>query len=150
MEFQKMLKIDKISVYDLPELAVLFKELSGNDQFIEKMEKSFSFIEKNENYILLGARINDRLAGSLMGIVCYDLVDDCRPFMLIENVVVSENFRGKGIGRELMRAIENICVDRNCYYTIFVSGAQRKEAHKFYESIGYRLDAVQGFKKFFN
>lgn len=144
-----MLKIDLITRKDLPELAVLFKELSGNDQYLDKMETSFSLMEKNENYIILAARTSDRLADSLMGIICHDLVDDCRPFMLIENVIVSENFRGKGIGRELMRTIEKICVERNCYYTIFVSGAQRKEAHKFYESVGYRLDAAQGFKKFF-
>ena len=145
-----MLKIDKISRSDLPELATLFKELSGNEQFIDKMEKSFSFIEKNENYTVLAARINDRLAGSIMGIICHDLVDHCRPFMLIENVIVAEKFRGQGVGKELMRSIEKICVDRNCYYTIFVSGAKRKEAHKFYESIGYSPDAAKGFKKFFD
>ena len=30
----------------------------------------------------------------------------------------------------------------------FISDAHRKEAHQFYESLGYKLDEVQGFKKY--
>ncbi len=56
--------------------------------------------------------------------------------------------RGKKIGKALIYEIENIGRERNCYYTIFVSGIQRKDAHRFYESIGYSLDSVQGFKKY--
>ncbi len=145
-----MLKIERISQDDLPEMAKLFKELTGNEQSIEKMKKNFLSIVNNENYIVLGAKINGKLAGSLTGIVCLDLVDDCRPFMLIENVIVLEEYRGQGVGKELIRHIENICVNLNCYYTILVSGIKRKDAHKFYQAMGYELDVVQGFKKFFN
>jgi len=145
-----MLKIDRISRNDLPELAELFKELTGNEQFIQRMEKNYFLIENNNDYIILGAKIDNRLAGSLMGIVCLDFADECRPFMLIENVVVLKQFQGQGIGKELMRCIENICIERNCSYNLFVSGSHRKDAHEFYKSIGYELNVVQGFKKFFN
>lgn len=37
---------------------------------------------------------------------------------------------------------------RGCFYTMFVSAADKKEAHTFYESIGYGFNAVQGFKKY--
>ena len=47
-----------------------------------------------------------------------------------------------------MEEIEKIGRKRNCYYTMFVSGGHRKESHKFYESVGYDLDFVQGFKKY--
>ncbi len=145
-----MLSINKISKNDLSELADLFKELTGNEQNVEKMEKNFLLMESSENYIVLGAKINGKLAGSVMGIVCLDIVDDCRPFMLIENVIVSEKYRRQGVGKALMLNIENTSVSKNCYYTMFVSGSQRKEAHKFYESIGYGNDIVRGFKKYFN
>ncbi len=144
-----MLKIDKISRHNLSELAELFKELSGNEQSVKKMEENFLLMEKNEDYIILGAMLNGKLVGSLMGIVCMDLVDDCRPFMVIENVVVSENCRRQGIGKKLMLEIESVCISRNCYYNLFVSGSKRTDAHKFYESMGYKPDVVRGFKKYF-
>ena len=46
-----------------------------------------------------------------------------------------------------MEGIEEIGRKRECYYTMFVPGGQRKEVHQFYEAIGYNLDFVQGYKK---
>ena len=144
-----MIKIEPVAERDLPELAVLYRELSGNEQLVDKMRNSFINIKADDAYILLGAKIGHRLAGSVMGIVCHDMVDDCRPFMVIENVIVSKEFRNRGVGRALMERIEEFCVIRNCYYSMFVSGIKRTGAHRFYESIGYKADMVKGFKKFF-
>jgi GNAT superfamily N-acetyltransferase len=83
-----------------------------------------------------------------MGVVCHDLVGECRPFMVIENVIVSRDCRRQDVGTALMQAMEKIARRRKCYYIMFVSKSRRKEAHRFYESLGYRLDAVQGFKKY--
>ncbi|MHB8124263.1 MAG: hypothetical protein ACYDEJ_01250 [Desulfitobacteriaceae bacterium] len=47
-----------------------------------------------------------------------------------------------------MRRIEEIAIENRCNYIMFVSRSDRKDAHRFYESIGYSLDVVQGFKKF--
>ena len=82
-----------------------------------------------------------------MGIICYDLVDQCKPFMVIENVIVSSQAQRKGVGQQLMLRIEQIARDRECGYIILVSGAQRKEAHLFYEKMGYREEQVEGFRK---
>lgn len=143
-----MPEIKKNVKNDLKDLSLLFEELSDHKSNFELMAKNFEWIERNEDYILLGAKYNGKLVGSLMGIICHDLVGECRPFMVIENVVVSSTFRGQGIGRKLMIEIENVGKSKNCHYTMFVSGAKRKEAHKFYESLGYNLDLVQGFKKY--
>lgn len=143
-----MIEIKRIESNDLKDLSLLFEELSGKKTDFEIMVKSFELINRNEDYIVLGANYDGKLVGSLMGIICYDLVGECKPFMVIENVIVSGNLRGKGIGKKLMTEIERIGKEKNCYYTMFVSGFQRKEAHKFYESLGYKLDEVQGFKKY--
>jgi GNAT superfamily N-acetyltransferase len=55
---------------------------------------------------------------------------------------------GKGIGKALMKRIEEIGKEMDCHYIIFVSSMKRKESHRFYESLGYDLDMVQGFKKY--
>lgn len=39
--------------------------------------------------------------GSLMGVANRELIGECRPFMVIENVIVSNKHRRMGIGKML-------------------------------------------------
>ncbi|MCX7710842.1 MAG: GNAT family N-acetyltransferase [Clostridia bacterium] len=143
-----MIVISQVELDDLEELSNLYEELSGSKTDSGKMLENFKWMKSNPDYIVLGAKYGRKLVGTLMGIICHDIVGACRPFMVIENVVVDSRMRGKGVGKELLYKIEEMGRERNCYYTMFVSNAQRKEAHKFYESVGYSLDLVQGFKKY--
>jgi GNAT superfamily N-acetyltransferase len=140
--------VKEIEKKDLEELSILFEELSGSITDFEKMKDNFDWMKSNPDYILLGAKYNNELVGTLMGIICKDIVGECKPFMVIENVVVRSYMRGKSIGKKIMSEIERIARENDCYYSMFVSSIHRKEAHKFYESIGYSLDLVQGFKKY--
>ena len=143
-----MITIQSATVSDLLSLSNLFVELSGMNTEISKMNDQFAWMESNPDYIVLVARVGNVLIGSVMGVICHDLVGNCNPFMVVENVIVSSEFRGKGIGRKLMERIESIAIENRCNYIMFVSRSDRKDAHRFYESVGYRLDVVQGFKKF--
>jgi ribosomal protein S18 acetylase RimI-like enzyme len=143
-----MITIKPIGRDDLTDLAALLAELAGKPTNKESMLNNFEWMEKNGDYYVLGAKRDQRLAGSIMGIICRDLVGECKPFLVVENVIVSNQFRGQGIGKRLMLEMEKIGMERNCHYIMFVSGAQRRDAHQFYESLGYKLDVVQGFKKY--
>jgi predicted N-acetyltransferase YhbS len=133
---------------DLESLAQLYEELSGEETDLCKMKENFKLMESNPNYVVLTAKEDNLVVGTVMGIICLDLVRKCKPFMVIENVIVKSAWRGRGIGVRLMEEIEEIGRERECYFTMFVSGGHRKEAHQFYETIGYNLDFVQGFKKY--
>jgi len=142
------ISIRPVKIDELDELAELYRELAGKGTDPGKMKENFEWMQSNPDYIVLGAQGAGELIGSLMGIVCQDIVGECRPFMVIENVIVSRRYRRRGIGKRLMRKIEEIARERNCYYIMFVSKSQRGEAHRFYESLGYGLDFVRGFKKY--
>lgn len=144
-----MITIGKITYDDLDDLAILYEELSGTKTNLQKFNKNFDWINSNKDYLLIGAKDdNGNLVGSLLGIVCQDLVGECKPFLVIENVIVKSGCRKMGIGKELMNFIEEFARTRNCYFTMLVSAFSRKNAHKFYESIGYAKDVVRGFKKY--
>ena len=143
-----MLALQTATVDDLESLAQLYEELSGEETNLCKMKENFKLMESNPNYVVLTAKEDNLVVGSVMGIICLDLVRECRPFMVIENVIVKSAWRGREIGAHLMKEIEEIGRQRKCYYTMFVSGGHRKEAHQFYKSVGYDLDLVQGFKKY--
>ncbi|TCZ80215.1 GNAT family N-acetyltransferase [Paenibacillus albiflavus] len=144
-----MITIKRITYADLPDLCQLYNELIGRDTNYSKLEGVFKSIQYNDNYIILGAFNGEDLVGSLMGIICHDLVGECKPFMVIENVIVSPHVRRQGVGAKLMQEIEMIARERDCYYMIFVSGEQRKEAHVFYEKLGFKEEKVEGYRKHF-
>ena len=143
-----MVVIKEIELASLHELGDLYQELMNKPSNLNKLEEVFKEIKADRRYILLGAFVEGELLGSLMGIICQDLVGDCKPFMVIENVVVSSRARRQGVGKKLMNAIEEMAHERDCYYIILVSGEQRKEAHIFYESLGYRDEKVEGYRKY--
>ncbi len=56
--------------------------------------------------------------------------------------------RGKGIGKELVSAIENWCAENDCHYLEVTSGHHRKEgAHLFYQGLGYKAYKGERFQK---
>lgn len=142
-----MITIRSIKENELLALSQLYQELMGQQTNQLKLEQVYRTIQHNEQYIILGAFDEEQLVGSLMGIICHDLVGDCKPFMVIENVIVSPVVRRQGVGKKLMQEIENMARQRDCYYIIFVSGEQRKEAHQFYERLGFKDEKVEGYRK---
>ncbi|EPY09287.1 hypothetical protein AZ66_11585 [Paenibacillus sp. E194] len=142
-----MITIRSIKENELLALSELYQELMGQQTNQSKLEQVYRTIQHNEQYIILGAFDEEQLVGSLMGIICHDLVGDCKPFMVIENVIVSPLVRRQGVGNKLMQEIENMARQRDCYYIIFVSGEQRKEAHQFYERLGFKDEKVEGYRK---
>lgn len=145
---EEKMKITTITPNDLPRLSTLFMEFIGIESNLDKMSSSLDLIMANPNYRVLSAKIEGDLIGSAMGIICFDLVGECQPFMVIENVVVAEHARNKGVGKALMRALEVEALKADCRYIMLVSSASRVDAHEFYKSLGYETDGFKGFKKY--
>ncbi len=144
-----MIHIERLTPVDGEALTGLYRELSGKTTDIEKMNHNLDWISANQDYFLIGAKDEKgNLLGSLMAIMGRDIVGSCRPFMVLENVIVAEKYRGHGIGTQLYQWIEAIALHYNCYYIEFVSALERKAAHRFYEKQGYKPGVVRGFKKY--
>ncbi len=141
------MKIRKIQEVDLQDLRALYIELCDKDRSIEGIKRAYKNIENNEAYYLLGAEIDGKIVGTLMGIVCFDLAGEDKNFMTLENVVVSPEYRGRGVCKALFNEIERIAKERNCEYIYFVSGKQRTVAHEAYRILGYADEGAKGFRK---
>ncbi len=141
MEIRKLIEDDLVS------LAVLYQQFWGEVSSLEKMRTTFQRLKKNPDYIFLVAEKQNRLVGSAMGIICEELYGDCKPFMVVEDVIVDKHHRRLGIASSLMKELERCAAKHNCSYIIFVTESERTEAHRFYESLGYKSDAYKGFKK---
>jgi GNAT superfamily N-acetyltransferase len=139
------MRVANITPDQLPELARLFEELSGLATDLPRMTAVFGKMAENPGYHLIGVCQGQTLVGALLGIECLDCVGDCRPFMVVENVIVAAPYRRLGAGRLLLEEIEGRARQRDCLYVMLVSGPGREGAHAFYTARGYGVAA--GFKK---
>jgi len=142
-----MTDVGMVQEHELQDLSLLYEELIGERSDMEKMREAYRRMAADPRCLLLGARDEGRLIGSVYAILCEDLIGACRPFMVIENVIVSAKARRSGAGRMLMECAEAAARRHGCTYIMLVSAAYRKEAHAFYRALGYDAD-VRGFKKY--
>ncbi|MGE0191700.1 MAG: GNAT family N-acetyltransferase [Planctomycetota bacterium] len=60
----------------------------------------------------------------------------CRPFGVIETVVVDASERSRGVGTALMRAAIELAETWGCYKVILETGSRRESTLRFYEGCG--------------
>lgn len=144
-----MITIESLKPEDMPELIELYKELiPPHMQFNASLERclaTYENMQKENCNFLAVAKENGEIIGSALGVCCQCLVN---PFLVIEDVIVRKDQRGKGIGRLLMNALDQFAKEKGCAYSFLVSSDFREGAHKFYESMGY-TDGVVGFRKLY-
>lgn len=95
---------------------------------------------------------DDKAIGLIMGIIPgydeYDYLDyKCPKRGEITELVVSKNIRSKGIGRELMKVMEDYFKENNCEYVLVDVFAYNDNAIKFYEKSGYHSRMLVDIKK---
>lgn len=137
--------IEKLKSEDIPHLLELYDELIPFEMSLEKSIANYKEIIENENYFLVVAKEDKKIIGSMLGICCKCLT---LSFLVIEDVIVKADLRGKGIGKRLMSTLDEFAKTKGCTYAILVSSDFRKGAHKFYENLGF-TDSVRGFRKIY-
>ncbi|EHQ90362.1 GNAT family N-acetyltransferase [Desulfosporosinus youngiae] len=142
--------IREMILEDVPQLARIYKQFWNEESSVEIMSKNFVKFHEDGSHLLLSAVENNQLIGSVMGIICGELYGDCKPFMVLENMIVDSRYRNNGVGKALISELEKIASEKNCSQIILVTEADRIEACKFYESAGYNPDTHKGYKKKLN
>jgi GNAT superfamily N-acetyltransferase len=87
---------------------------------------------------LLVAEAGGRVVGTATVIVVANIGHGGKPWAAVENVVVAEELRGRGVGARLMAAVDDIGRRKGCYKLVLSSNAARIEAHEFYRRLGWR------------
>ena len=139
--------IRNLAEKDLQGLKELYRGFWGEESDIGKMEAIFGRLERNEDYLLLVAEVDGVLAGSVQGVVCYELYGACRPFLVMENLIVDDDFQHRGIARQLIRRLEELAEQRGCYQMLFITEEDRSGAVRFYEKRGFNSRSHVGFKR---
>jgi GNAT superfamily N-acetyltransferase len=128
-------KIRQAEIKDVERIAILSEQL-GYSVTIGEIKQRLSKIIKNDSYIIYVATIaNEHVIGWAQAHI-YEII--LMPNQaLLHGLVVDENYRNNGIGKLLMQRIEEWAYKVGCEGVQIRSSIRRKEAHLFYEKIGY-------------
>ena len=98
---------------------------------------AFRRIDGDPNYMLVVAEAGDVIVGTMQ--ICFlpALSFRGRTRGQLENVRVSSGRRGQGIGRQMVEWAIERCRERDCRAVQLLSLNGRKDAHRFYERLGF-------------
>lgn len=95
-------------------------------------------IQKRQNSYAIYIKMSEKkltLAWAYVYVLTNDLHKE--PFGLLENVYVNEKYRGKGLGKKLVRKAIAEAKKAGCYKLICTSRNEKIKVHKFYQELGF-------------
>ena len=125
---------------DLPGVLALYAQPGlddGHTLTVEKAKLHYRRFKQYPNYRLFVAELNGAIVGTFALLIMDNLAHLGAPSGVVEDVVVTEDLRGKGIGRRMMEAALAICRESGCYKMALSSNLKREAAHAFYESLDF-------------
>lgn len=134
-----MIHIRRAKESDLPEVIRLQHQLDSDEPRIpdDDAQRIFARMNSYPDYGIFVAESEGVIAGTFTLLVMDKLGHNGRPAGIVEDVVVDEHLRGRGIGAKMMRFAMDYCRLRGCYKLMLSSNAKRTPAHTFYEGLGF-------------
>lgn len=140
------MQIEEVSEDELEQLAQLYQHLLPNEVSIDRMREVLARNRTNPYHVVLAAKVEGNVVGSLLAVCCDMLFGQCRPFMVIEDVVVDEAHRRRGIGRALMDRAKRHAHSLDCSYIMLITDRRSPEPREFYTALGYNTEGYCAFK----
>ncbi|MGV0108046.1 GNAT family N-acetyltransferase [Nostoc sp. DSM 114160] len=143
------IKIRQAEIKDVVRITSLCEQLEysvTNQQIEQRLIK----IQNNDTHIVYVATLEDKyVIGWAHAHICESIVIPTPAIIL--GLVVDKDYRHSGIGRFLMQQIEQWASLAGCDSVLLRSNTKRKEAHLFYEKIGYTniKQSLTFYKKLF-
>lgn len=103
------------------------------------LAKSWAQYQKSyeKDYRLYAAKNTTEVLGVAGLRICDDPLNNGRPCGLINNLVVEEDYRGLGIGQDILERVELVAKKYKCDMTMLWSLQGNKQNKKLYEDNGY-------------
>ncbi len=132
---------------DLAGVQRLYKELRPHDPDLTSARASavWKDLLDSPRMRFVVAEQDGALASTCMLALIANLASGGRAIGFIEHVITLQEFRGQGLARAVVRYALDLAWSQDCCKVVLLSGAQRTEAHRLYESLGFRPDVERGF-----
>ena len=132
---------------DIPSLLELLYELGRpkpqKDNDLEKFTALLkNYMQDDDKKILVAQIVNSKIIG-MISIVFLSRLNQNTSEMYIPELIVSQNYHSKGIGKKLLNFSIKLGKEKKCHRIRLESGNQRIETHKFYQHLEFKNSSCQ-------
>jgi len=130
---------------DIPRILELYYELATIDSqaemdwapSLDNCRQVFNAIRNMPGYELLVAEDEGTIVGTMVLLIMPNLSNGASPWTLVENLAIDAKYQRRGLGRLLMDYAIVHAKKAGCYKISLSSHKERRNAHKFYRSLGF-------------
>lgn len=144
-----MIRIKKAAEKDIDMILELLIELgrptpknNAKRTFFKRLIRAY--ISEKDKHLLVA--YHDSKVIGLASVIMLKRLNRTTQEMYMPELVVSSQYQGMGIGRELVSYCTKMAKRKKCFRLRLESGYSRKASHKFYKKIGFE-DYALTFKK---
>jgi GNAT superfamily N-acetyltransferase len=98
---------------------------------------------------LIVAELEGSVCGTADMLVVPSITHRGAPWAIVENVVVADEQRRRGVATQMMRHLLELARGRGCCKVQLLSAKHRRGAHEMYRSVGFEALA-EGFRVYFD
>lgn len=117
-------------------LSLWNNELGNKWATIDNLTVTYEQMKNREEYQTFVAIYNGLVVGMITTVIVM-AVGFPMGYMKINGLAVKKGYQGKGIGKMLIQQIEDVAHQKGITSIGLATGFQRKQAHAFYEHLGY-------------
>ena len=134
------LQIRAATEADLQSILDLYLEIEDDSRVlsIEKARSIFARMQSYPDYKVYVAMLGGSIVGTFALLIMDNLAHMGAPSGVLEDVVVHRDWRGKGVGKQMVQFAMDRCGERGCYKLALSSNLKRKAAHRFYDDLGFQ------------
>ena len=112
----------------------------GYDSTLQEVKRRYDAIREKQDHAVLVGEQDGRVVALLH---LYERpAFDKPPEVIVQALVVDQNWRGTGVGKSMMNMAERWAADRRFSSVALTSSVSRSDAHSFYNRIGYKVEAT--------
>ena len=131
---------------DIPSLLELLDELGRQkpqkDNELEKFTALLkNYMQEDDKKILVAQIDNSKIIG-MISMVFLSRLNQNTSEMYVPELIVSQNYHSKGIGKKLINFSIKLGKEKKCHRIRLESGNQRIESHKFYKHLGFEDSSI--------
>ena len=142
------MELRELNENDLESLIKLYEQLDGaNADFTAEAARKIwkDEIERNKNIKYFGIIEDGKVISTCYCLIIPNLTRLGSSIAFVENVVTDKEYRGQGLGRNVMEKAIEFARENNCYKVILQSASFRKEAHQFYKNLCFDGESKKAF-----
>ena len=134
-------QIEKLKKEDLKEAISIYDIEYDVTTNYDKLFLVYDEIYHNPAYHCIVAKLDGKIIGIVTIVTNFSIVEECKPFLTVQNFVIHKDYRRKTIGAQIFEYIFNYAKNNDYDYILLVTESENKIAQSFYKKLGYKEEA---------